>query len=71
MECMIFIAGLFVGIFFGHVLFSKTSVSGTLRIDQSNSEKDVYRFDIDDLDKLSKKKQIVLKVDSKADLSQK
>ncbi len=43
--------------------------SGTLRIDHSNPEKDVYRFEIDDLDKLSTKKHIVLKVDNTADLS--
>lgn len=42
---------------------------GTLRIDHFNPEKDVYRFDIDDLDKLGKKKRIVLKVDNHADLS--
>lgn len=44
--------------------------SGTLKIDSSNPEKDVYRFEIDDLDKLSKKSRIVLKVDRNADLSQ-
>lgn len=43
--------------------------SGTLRIDHSNPKKDVYRFEIDDLDALSKKKRIVLKVDNNADLS--
>ena len=44
---------------------------GTLRIDHSNPEKDIYRFDIDDIDSLSKKKRIILKVDNHADLSQK
>lgn len=44
---------------------------GTLRIDHSNPEKDVYRFDIDDLDSLSKKKRIILLVDNNATLSQK
>ena len=44
--------------------------SGTLRIDHSNPEKDVYRIDIYDLDGLSKKKEIVLKVDNNAHLSQ-
>lgn len=43
---------------------------GTLRIDHSNPEKDIYRFDIDDLDVLSKKKKIILNVDNNADLSQ-
>ena len=43
---------------------------GTLRIDHSNPEKDVYRFDIGDFDSLSKKKKIILNVDNNADLSQ-
>lgn len=43
---------------------------GTLRIDHSNPEKDVYRFEIDDIDSLSRKKRIVLKVDNHAVLSQ-
>ena len=42
---------------------------GTLKIDRSNPAKDLYRFDIDNLDALSNKKRIVLKVDNKADLS--
>ena len=44
---------------------------GVLQIDHSNPEKDVYRFVIDKIDDLSKKKYIVLKVDNNADLSQK
>lgn len=44
---------------------------GTLRIDHSNPEKDVYRFEINNLDSLDKKKRIVLKIDHHADLSQK
>lgn len=35
---------------------------GVLRIDQSNPEKDIYRFEIDNLDILPRKKKIVLKV---------
>lgn len=44
---------------------------GVLQIDHSDPEKDVYRFVIDKIDDLSKKKYIVLKVDNNADLSQK
>lgn len=43
---------------------------GTMRIDR-RSEKDVYRLEINDLDGLSKKKYIILRVDNNADLSQK
>lgn len=42
---------------------------GTLRIDHTNPEKDVYRFDVDDLDSLAKKKRITLLVDNDAILS--
>ena len=45
--------------------------NGTLRIDHSNPEKDVYRFEIDNLDRLRNKKHIRLKIDNNADLSQK
>lgn len=41
---------------------------GTLKIDNSG-EKDLYRFEIDDFDGLSKKKYVTLKVDNHADLS--
>ena len=43
---------------------------GVLRIDHSNPEKDLYRFEIADLNGLSTKKHIVLKVDNYATLSQ-
>ena len=36
-----------------------------------NEEKDIYRFDVKDLEKLKKHRSIVLKVNPKADLSQK
>lgn len=44
---------------------------GSLEIDQSNSEKDVYRLVIDDLDNLSNKKYVRLRINRNADLSQK
>lgn len=47
-----------------------TSARGTLRIDRSNPEKDVYRIEIDDLDALSRKKKVILDVDNSAILSQ-
>lgn len=50
-------------------LYLRLRKDGTLRIDQSNPEKDLYRFDINDLESLSKKKYIVIRVDNQADLS--
>ena len=65
------------GLFIGSLLCNVASIvyinrtCGTLRIDHSNPEKDVYRFDISDLTALTKKKRIILSVDNNADLSQK
>lgn len=64
--------GMFIGCIVTILIFLICyHTAGTLRIDHSNPEKDVYRFEIDNLDGLSKKKHVVLKVDNNADLSQK
>ena len=47
-----------------------TSARGTLRIDHSNPEKDLYRIEINNLEDLSRKKRVVLDVDNSAILSQ-
>lgn len=67
---LLFLVGIIIGILIA-LLTVLLSTSGTLRIDRSNPEKDLYRFDIDNLDELSRRKRIVLKVDNHADLSQK
>ena len=41
---------------------------GALLIDTSNPEKDIFRLELDTLDGLDKKKTILLKVDSHAQL---
>lgn len=71
MEYLWFLLGVIFGSIAVCFLYFKRTESGTLRIDQSDPEKDVYRLDIKNLDDLSKKKRIVLKVDPYADLSQK
>jgi hypothetical protein len=43
-----------------------SSAKGVLKIDHSNPEKDVYRFEIDRIESLNKKKRVVLKVDHNA-----
>lgn len=53
-----------------NIMFFDHKPSGTLRIDHSNPEKDIYRFEINDFDALSKKKRIVINVDNDAHLSQ-
>lgn len=46
-------------------------VDGVLRIDRSDKNKDLYLFEVKDIDKLANRKKITIRVDNKADLSQK
>lgn len=72
MEYLLILIGLLVGSIVSNIIFFiRYRKAGTLRIDHSNPEKDVYRIEIDDLDGLIKKKNIILKVDNNANLSQK
>ena len=52
------------------IIFLK-SVHGTLRIDHSDPNKDIYRLDLNDLDVLTRKKRVILDIDHHANLSQK
>lgn len=61
-----FVLGIAVTLF----IQSIRTVYGVLRIDKKNPEKELYRFDIDNLEVLDKKKRIVLKIDHNADLTQ-
>lgn len=70
MSILDFIIGYLSGILATIITFVISS-QGTLKIDHTDPTKDVYRMEIDSIDKLSKKKMIVLKVDNHADLSQK
>ena len=66
-----FIGGILVGgIIYPLIIFSLFT-SGTLKIDHSDPKKDIYRFEIDKLENLSKTKRVILKVDNHADLSRK
>lgn len=68
---MSFLLGVIVGLIVASIfVWNLWTASGTLRVDHSNPEKDLYRFEIDDLDKLDKKKKIILKIDHHANLSQ-
>ena len=72
MEYLFAVVGVLVGSIISSIIFSiRYRKAGTLRIDHSNPEKDVYRIEIDDLGRLSKKKHVILKVDNNANLSQK
>ena len=64
------VTGIIVGMLLLAVIVGAMSAIGTLRIDMSNPEKDIYRLDVHDLDKIAKKKYIILQVDKNANLSQ-
>ena len=54
-----------------YFIFCFRTEKGVMLIDHSDPERDRYLFDLgNNLDKLSKKKRIILKVDNDADLSQ-
>lgn len=54
-----------------HIWYDSKSAHGTLKIDHSNPEKDLYHFEIDNLDDLHSKSRVVFKIDHDAKLSQK
>ena len=65
MDILYFVIG-FVVCLIINLIFYRAKLSGYLRIDTSNPDKDYYLIDISkDLNKLNKKKSIILKVDSK------
>ena len=67
---IMFIFGIIIGLIIA-ALIALRFPSGTIRIDQRNPNKELYRFEFDDLDILPKSKYLILKVDTKANLSQK
>ena len=52
------------------IVYHRRTAYGTLYIDRSNPERELYHLAIDELDKISKKKRIMLKVDNNDRLSQ-
>ena len=63
--------GVIIGAILMQIVNYLISAHGTLKIDHSDSNKDIYRFVIDDLEELSKKSYVFLEIDHNADLSQK
>lgn len=71
MELLVcWLTGIIVGLIVTTTIVGVKSAIGTLRIDSSNEEKDIYRLDIHDLEKVPNKKYIILRVDKNANLSQ-
>lgn len=56
------IAGVLIGVIIGLIIEAlKTSV-GILIIDETDPNTDVYRIEIEDLDKLANNKRVILKI---------
>ena len=66
---VLFIAGIIVGMALASLIYLVCNTVGTLKIDHTSSEKDIYRIEINDLEELNHRARIVLKVDHGADLS--
>lgn len=66
-----FVCGVLIEAIVALIMRLIRTTQGTLKIDRSNPEKDVYRLEIDNLDKLVKKKRVELAVKLDVDLSQK
>ena len=68
MEYFTFILGLIVGSLIVLIFYHRIAASGELLIDHTDPEKDIYRINVNNLDDLSKKKRVILKVDNNARL---
>lgn len=62
LDVALLISGIVIGINSCRLYFQLRSTYGELRINETNPEKDIYRLEIDDLDSLLKKKQVLLKI---------
>lgn len=69
MEFWFFIAGGLVGSIMYMIMQKLFVAHGTLRIDHSDPEKDIYRIEINNLDELNRKSYVELEIDHHADLS--
>lgn len=71
-KSMDLLCGIAIGLIIASIfIWNPWMETGTLRIDRSDPEKDVYRLELNDLDRLCNKKYIRIKIDHNADLSQK
>lgn len=69
MEYFIFVLGLIIGGVIVRIIHIRNTAVGVLLIDHSDPERDIYQINIENLDILSKKKQVVLKVNNTAKLT--
>ena len=71
MDFIIGLALFVAGAIFYRFIWLRLRKAGTLLIDRSNPEKDIFRFDVDNFDNLNKKKWVVLRVNGTANLTRK
>ena len=57
-------AGVLVGAVADRIIFSTRRTFGTLKVDKTNPEKEMYSIEFDNLDCLSNKKRVILKVET-------
>lgn len=70
MEVLFVVIGFTLGVIASILIFMLFMLGGTLRIDSvSNPERELYRFEVDDIENIGKKKFIVLTIDHNANLS--
>lgn len=71
MEYIIFLLGALIGSLLTNlIIWFVDKPDGVLKIDHSDLKSDIYRIELDDLEHLSDKNMIILKVDNRAKLSQ-
>ena len=68
MELIIYMCGVVVGIVIS-IIWSMMHACGTIEVDCSDPDKDVYRLVVNDLKSLTKKRRIVFKVNRNAHFS--
>ena len=66
---VVFIVGILIGMVIATIIYNVCKTAGVLKIDRTNSDKDIYRIEIDDLSRLDHESRIILKIDHDADLS--
>ena len=69
MEYFMLVLGLIIGSLVVLIYYRCVTISGVLRIDHSDPDKDIYQINLNSLDDLAKKKRVVLKVDNNAKLN--
>ena len=62
---LLFLIGATVGAIIACVIAAFHTAYGTLEIDETNPEKDIYQIQLSDLDSLSKKKHLKCKITHK------